>query len=59
MTDTFRHNEIEGVRVPKLNRLEGRVGVLESVEPTSILILDGGDASTIGPYAYSIDGGDA
>ena len=53
----FRHGEQDRIRVPKLNRLAG--AILDLPEPSAILTLDGGDAETAGPYAYSIDGGSA
>lgn len=53
----FRHGEQDRVRVPKLNRLVG--AILGLPEPSAILILDGGDAETTGPYGYTIDGGSA
>lgn len=53
----FRHNEGDTVRVPKLNRLVG--AILDLPEPSAILVLDGGDSETAGPYGHAIDGGSA
>lgn len=57
---TFRYNENDNVRVPKLNGLEGRVSVLEaSGVGGTTLTLDGGDAATGGSTSIVVDAGGA
>lgn len=56
----FKHNEVEVVRVPKLNQLDERLIVVESGGGGgAILYIDGGDAYSGGTPYVAIDGGSA
>ena len=57
---TFKHNEAETVRVPKLNDMDTRLTAVEtSGGGGAILEIDGGDAYSSGAPDITLDGGDA
>lgn len=56
---TFKPNERDVVRVPKLNQLVVRVDAIEADGGDTTLEIDGGDASNSGTPYIAIDGGSA